>query len=494
MLRVLKTQRMPKAQPMPKIQRGWKSIAAASLLALVATSATGAPANDPDLAVSATESTTQPSDIPFVEPDATIAPQRNDDEAVPTLLWQIPELSNGSFVPAAQGIVGLPDSSVLMFAATGGRGMRVGPQGAHTLTGPGVQSLALATVFSVVTSAQFEQDSTLYAYVSFGAEQSVVSMTLTGTELSEPVTVFGPIPASTQAQSDTDTPDQVEPETSTRIEAQSHGALAVSQQGNIFVGVPDVVETHAVDPSGDAEPNDDAEPGATDESAETQDNAQTPDSAQTPESAQTTDSTNSAQAESTEPTTNQPRDSITTLTTPHPDSQAQHLATSYGKILRLDSSGSAPASNPLTNSPLWTAGHATPIAMAWLSSGSLIELERSATGYELNAVIGGRNYGWPDAVGAVSDPAHQYGYTNPAYVWGQPEVDLDLETQPHTLVAINDDAYVSFTNAQHIEKLTFNGTSMSVQRLSIQGFSQVHGLTTLGTQLVVVGPNGVAIM
>ena len=87
---------------------------------------------------------------------------------------------------------------------------------------------------------------------------------------------------------------------------------------------------------------------------------------------------------------------------------AQDLDSLAGKILRIDRDGAVPAGNPFADSPVWSIGHRNPQGMDWDTSGNLVAAEHGPSGErgvahdEINVVIPGANYGWPDIVGGES--------------------------------------------------------------------------------------------
>jgi glucose/arabinose dehydrogenase len=85
-----------------------------------------------------------------------------------------------------------------------------------------------------------------------------------------------------------------------------------------------------------------------------------------------------------------------------------------GKILRYTRDGGIPADNPFPNSPVWAQGVRNPQGLAWNASGDLFATEHGPSGFpserlrrnhdELNAIVKGRHYGWPEIAGMSSDP------------------------------------------------------------------------------------------
>ncbi|MGI0077854.1 MAG: PQQ-dependent sugar dehydrogenase, partial [Nitrosopumilaceae archaeon] len=75
----------------------------------------------------------------------------------------------------------------------------------------------------------------------------------------------------------------------------------------------------------------------------------------------------------------------------------QDLNSLAGKILRLNDDGSIPSDNPFSNSHVYSYGHSNPRGMAWDKSGSLYVTEMGPSkNDEINLVIKGKNYGWPE--------------------------------------------------------------------------------------------------
>lgn len=68
-----------------------------------------------------------------------------------------------------------------------------------------------------------------------------------------------------------------------------------------------------------------------------------------------------------------------------------------GKILRINDDGSIPNDNPFENSPVYSLGFRNPQGMTWDDSGNLYVSELGPSkNDEINLVISGGNYGWPN--------------------------------------------------------------------------------------------------
>ena len=81
---------------------------------------------------------------------------------------------------------------------------------------------------------------------------------------------------------------------------------------------------------------------------------------------------------------------------------AQDMQSNLGKILRLNDDGSVPGDNPFASqggvtAQIWTLGHRNPLGIAFDLEGRLWNTEMGPRGGdELNLVIKGENYGYPE--------------------------------------------------------------------------------------------------
>lgn len=83
---------------------------------------------------------------------------------------------------------------------------------------------------------------------------------------------------------------------------------------------------------------------------------------------------------------------------------SQDEANLAGKILRMSLSGEIPADNPLPDSYVYSLGHRNPQGLAWNAEGELFITEHGPSGNpgghdEINQIMPGANYGWPDVIG-----------------------------------------------------------------------------------------------
>ena len=86
-------------------------------------------------------------------------------------------------------------------------------------------------------------------------------------------------------------------------------------------------------------------------------------------------------------------------------SLSQDLNSLGGKILRINSDGTIPDDNPWEFSPIYSIGHRNPQGVDWDDAGNLIATEHGPSGLrgvghdEINLIVPGANYGWPDIIG-----------------------------------------------------------------------------------------------
>jgi aldose sugar dehydrogenase len=91
---------------------------------------------------------------------------------------------------------------------------------------------------------------------------------------------------------------------------------------------------------------------------------------------------------------------------------AQDPSAFNGKILRLNPDGSVPDDNPFPGLLTYSFGHRNVEGLAWQpSTGQLYAAEHGPTGEngwcchdEVNRIVRGGNYGWPEVIGLAGDP------------------------------------------------------------------------------------------
>ena len=88
-------------------------------------------------------------------------------------------------------------------------------------------------------------------------------------------------------------------------------------------------------------------------------------------------------------------------------SSAQNMNSLSGKILRLELNGNIPADNPIPGSAVWSSGHRNPQGLV-MANGKLYSSEHGPNNDdEVNIIMKGRNYGWPNVEGVCNTGAEQ---------------------------------------------------------------------------------------
>ncbi|MBS0024833.1 PQQ-dependent sugar dehydrogenase [Microbacterium paraoxydans] len=94
--------------------------------------------------------------------------------------------------------------------------------------------------------------------------------------------------------------------------------------------------------------------------------------------------------------------------------RAQDPQSLAGKILRVEADGTVPSDNPFPGSPVYSLGHRNPQGLAWADDGTLFASEFGQNTWdELNVVVPGGNYGWPEVEGI----AEKDGFVDPVQQW-----------------------------------------------------------------------------
>jgi glucose/arabinose dehydrogenase len=84
--------------------------------------------------------------------------------------------------------------------------------------------------------------------------------------------------------------------------------------------------------------------------------------------------------------------------------EAQNLQSLSGKILRIMPDGRVPADNLFPNNPVYSYGHRNVQGLAWDARGQLYATEFGQNSFdEVNRIVPGGNYGWPEIEGDGGD-------------------------------------------------------------------------------------------
>jgi len=113
------------------------------------------------------------------------------------------------------------------------------------------------------------------------------------------------------------------------------------------------------------------------------------------------------------------------LTTADGSSKAtsQDVSALAGKMLRINLDGSVPEDNPFPGSYVYTVGHRCPQGLVEAPNGAYYSSEHGPLkDDEINIIIKGGNYGWPDVSGYCDGPeeikyCNEHEVVEPIYAW-----------------------------------------------------------------------------
>lgn len=120
-----------------------------------------------------------------------------------------------------------------------------------------------------------------------------------------------------------------------------------------------------------------------------------------------------------------------------------------GKILRITPEGRPAPGNPFGDNPVYSLGHRNVQGLAWDSAGRLWASEFGPNvDDELNLIVPGGNYGWPDVTGAPG----RAGFLDAKVVWPS-----TAESSPSGLEIVGDTAYLGALRGQRLWEVPLNG-------------------------------------
>jgi glucose/arabinose dehydrogenase len=122
-----------------------------------------------------------------------------------------------------------------------------------------------------------------------------------------------------------------------------------------------------------------------------------------------------------------------------------------GKILRVTPQGEVPPDNPFPGSPIYALGLRNPQGLDWHPrTGSLFASDHGPSGEmglqahdEINVILSGANYGWPEVVGAPGDPR----FEDPLIHWP------DRAVPPGGVAFLGDDLFVATLGSEALVRL-----------------------------------------
>jgi quinoprotein glucose dehydrogenase len=169
---------------------------------------------------------------------------------------------------------------------------------------------------------------------------------------------------------------------------------------------------------------------------------------------------------------------------------AQDLNSLAGKILRLTPEGEIPEDNPFPRSPIYSYGHRNPQGLAWHpDTKELFASEHGPTGEfdvyghdEINLIVKGGNYGWPEAIGVRG----QKKYIDPFVLWQSPSVP------PSGMTFYKGSLFVATLRSQALVRIQLSRSGNTYRIESIERWFAKDSDTGKFGRLrdVVVGPEG----
>lgn len=137
------------------------------------------------------------------------------------------------------------------------------------------------------------------------------------------------------------------------------------------------------------------------------------------------------------------------------DSQQGNLAqdqnTLNGKILRVTKTGAPAPGNPF-GTRVYSYGHRNPQGLAWDAAGRLWSSELGDSSQdELNLILPGRNYGWPECEGSCDVS----GMTNPKRTWSV------ATASPSGLAFANGALFMASLRGERLWRIVLNGENVS---------------------------------
>ena len=129
--------------------------------------------------------------------------------------------------------------------------------------------------------------------------------------------------------------------------------------------------------------------------------------------------------------------------------QPQDVNALGGKILRLTPEGRPAPGNPFGDNPVYSLGHRNVQGLAWDGAGRLWASEFGPeVDDELNLIVPGGNYGWPEVTGAPG----RAGFLDAKVVWPSTS-----ESSPSGLEIVGDTAYLGALRGQRLWAVPLNG-------------------------------------
>lgn len=151
---------------------------------------------------------------------------------------------------------------------------------------------------------------------------------------------------------------------------------------------------------------------------------------------------------------------------------AQDLKSLAGKILRLNDDGSIPKDNPFSNSPVFSLGHSNPRGMAWDKSGSFYVTETGPTkNDEINLIIAGKNYGWPEQQCSGDDKFVD------AIICYDPEIEPGgIVFYSGDKLKIQSDMIMASMKPENLDRLKISDEKIEYQKSILSGLGRIRDI------------------
>jgi glucose/arabinose dehydrogenase len=126
---------------------------------------------------------------------------------------------------------------------------------------------------------------------------------------------------------------------------------------------------------------------------------------------------------------------------------AQDASAPNGKILRTTVDGAPAPGNPDPASPVWSLGHRNVQGVDWDVTGRMLAAEFGQDTFdELNVIVPGGNYGWPDVEGTGGSGS---GFVDPVATWAT------SDASPSGLAATREGAYLAGLRGERLWRVPF---------------------------------------
>ena len=154
-----------------------------------------------------------------------------------------------------------------------------------------------------------------------------------------------------------------------------------------------------------------------------------------------------------------------------------------GKILRLDENGLIPETNPIPNSAVYAMGFRNPQGMTWDSTGNFYMVDMGPTkSDELNLVLPGANYGWPEKECSAGANNQNKTFTNPVLCYDPAIEPGGILVYQGDLLDIKGKLVMTSLRASNLYTLDLQNPSLQTLDIILSGTGRIRD--------VLQGPDG----